>query len=219
MFEYEMTLFGETSLKTLDILSRYRQTEHNFGCVEKLMLLKCLVSLFVCCAFLRAADPTGTISGIIQDPSGAAVANARVTATAIATGLTRETVSANSGAFLFPLLPSGRYSIAAQAAGFERYEQRGIEVKTDQNATVAFTLKIGSSTQSVTVEANAQMIETRSGALSQVITQQKIVDLPLNGRNYLQLASMIPGATTNGPASSQGPGRMGGTRNEFALNV
>jgi hypothetical protein len=86
------------------------------------MLLKCLASLFVCCALLRAADPTGTISGTIQDPSGAAVANARVTATAIATGLTRETVSANSGAFLFPLLPSGLYSIAAQAAGFERYE-------------------------------------------------------------------------------------------------
>ena len=123
------------------------------------MLLKYLASLFFCCALLRAADPTGTIAGTIQDPSGAAVANARVTATAIATGLTRETTSANSGAFLFPLLPAGLYSIAAEAAGFERYEQRGIEVKTDQNAAISFTLKIGSSTQSVTVEANAQMIE------------------------------------------------------------
>lgn len=157
------------------------------------MLLKYLAFLLVCCAVLRSADPTGTIAGTIQDPSGAAVANARLTATVIATGLTRETTSASSGAFLFPLLPAGKYSISAEAAGFERYEQRGIEVKTDQNATISFTLKIGSSTQSVTVEANAQMIETRSGALSQVITQQRIVDLPLNGRNAAALILLTPG--------------------------
>jgi len=157
------------------------------------MLLKYLAPLIVCCALLRAADPTGTIAGTILDPSGAAVANARVTATATATGLTRETLSSNTGAFVIPLLPAGSYSIMAEAAGFERYEQRGIDVKTDQNSTVSFTLKIGSSTQSVTVEANAQMIETRSGSLSQVITQDKIIDLPLNGRNAAALILLTPG--------------------------
>src|SRR6185437_15192335 len=157
------------------------------------MLLKYLAPLIVCCALLRAADPTGTIAGTILDPSGAAVANARVTATATATGLTRVTLSSNTGAFVIPLLPAGSYSIMAEAAGFERYEQRGIDVKTDQNSTVSFTLKIGSSTQSVTVEANAQMIETRSGSLSQVITQDKIIDLPLNGRNAAALILLTPG--------------------------
>ena len=90
--------------------------------------------------------------------------------------------------------------------GFERYEQHGIEVKTDQSASVSFTLKIGSSTQSVTVEANAQMIETRSGALSQVITQQKIVDLPLNGRNAAALILLTPGTEDLRAGNANGSG-------------
>ena len=170
------------------------------------MVPKSLALLLFCCAAVRAADPTGTIAGSIQDPSGAAVANARVAATNIATGLTRETMSGNDGGFVFPLLPAGLYSISAQAAGFERYEQRGIEVKTDQSATVSFALKIGSSTQSVTVEANAQMIETRSGSLSQVITEQKIIDLPLNGRNAAALILLTPGTQDLRAGNANGSG-------------
>ena len=86
-----------------------------------------------------------------------------------------------------PLLPVGSYSITVEVSGFNRFEQRGIVVQADQNATVPISLKIGSATQSVTVEANAQMVETRSGALSKVITQRNIVELPLNGRNAASL--------------------------------
>ena len=157
---------------------------------------------------LQAADPTGTIAGSIQDPSGAPVANSRVTVTALSTGLTRETTSRNDGAYVFPLLPVGTYGISVTATGFERLEQRGIEVRADQNANVPISLRIGSSTQSVTVEANAQMVETRSGALSQVISQQKIIDLPLNGRNAADLILLTPGANDlgvqNAPSSAAG---------------
>ena len=170
------------------------------------MRLTCLVSLFCLCALLRAADPTGTIAGSIQDPSGAAIANAKVKATMIATGLTRETLSGSSGNYVFPLLPAGIYSVAVEATGFERFEQRGIEVKTDQNSTVPITLKIGSSSQSVTVEAGAQMIETSSGALSQVITEQKIIDLPLNGRNAAALILLTPGTADLRAGNANGSG-------------
>jgi hypothetical protein len=170
------------------------------------MRLKYWICLLCVCGLLRAADPTGTIAGSISDPSGAAIANARVTATSLSTGLTRETMSDRNGGYVFPLLPAGVYSVAVEAAGFEKLVQRGIDVKADQNSSLPVTLKIGTSTQSVTVEANAQMVETRSGALSDVITQRKIIDLPLNGRNTAALILLTPGTSdlTAGNAGGSG---------------
>ena len=167
---------------------------------------KYLTAFFVLCTVLRAADPTGTIAGTILDPSGAPIANSRVIATALATGFTRETTSHIDGSYVFPLLPVGVYGVSVQAAGFEGLEQRGIEVRADQNSTVTLTLKIGSAAQSVTVEANAQMIETRSGSLSQVIGEQKIIDLPLNGRNAAALILLTPGTTDLNAGNANGAG-------------
>ena len=124
-------------------------------------LLMCLIP-----AALWAADPTGTIAGNVSDPSGAAIVGAKVVATNINTGFTRNTVTAADGGYVFLLLPVGSYSVGVEAPGFQRYEQRGIEVKTDESATVPVSLKIGSSTQSVTVQANAEMVQTQSGALT-----------------------------------------------------
>jgi len=152
------------------------------------------IALFlVLSSALWAADPTGTIAGSVSDPSGAAIAGAKVTVTNINTGLTRDTTSSASGGYVVPLLPVGSYSVSVEAQGFRHYEQRGVEVRTDQSATVPVSLEIGSATQSVTVEANAEMVQTQSGALSQVVGQQKIVELPLNGRNAAALILLTPG--------------------------
>lgn len=153
-----------------------------------IFLLMCLVP-----ATLWAADPTGTITGNVSDPSGAAIVGAKVVATNINTGFTRDTTTAADGDYVFPLVPVGFYTVGVEAPGFQRYEQRGIEVKTDQSATVPVSLKIGSSTQSVTVQANAEMVQTQSGALTQVVTRQNIVELPLNGRNAATLILLTPG--------------------------
>src|SRR5215467_11679956 len=82
------------------------------------------------------ADPAGTIAGTVLDPSGAAVPGAKITATALATGLNRATTSAADGGYVFPLLPVGIYSVAVEAQGFRRFEQRGIQVQADQSSTV-----------------------------------------------------------------------------------
>ena len=145
------------------------------------------------CAALWAADPTGTIAGTVSDPSGAAVVGAKVIATDLRTNLARNTTTGSDGGYVFPLVPAGSYSVMVEAPGFERYEQRGVEVRTDQSATVPIELKIGSSSQAVTVEANAEMVQTQSGALSQVVTRQNIVELPLNGRNAAALVLLTPG--------------------------
>jgi hypothetical protein len=117
-------------------------------------------------------------------------------------------MSGNDGQYVLPLLPAGVYSLTVEMAGFERFEQRGIEVRIDQNSSVTITLKIGGTTQSVTVEANAQMVETRSGALSQLIAGRNIVNLPLNGRNAAALILLTPGAIDshagNAPVTASG---------------
>ncbi|HSU32365.1 MAG TPA: carboxypeptidase regulatory-like domain-containing protein [Bryobacteraceae bacterium] len=147
---------------------------------------------------LWAVDPTGRVAGTVSDPSGAAVVGATVAVTNPSTGLTRNTTTAADGGFVFPLLPVGSYDLHTQAPGFQGYQQRGIEVQTDQASTVPVVLKIGSATQSVTVESNAEMVQTQSGALNQVIGRQKIAELPLNGRNAAALVLLTPGtADTN----------------------
>ncbi|MDQ6708564.1 MAG: carboxypeptidase-like regulatory domain-containing protein, partial [Acidobacteriota bacterium] len=155
---------------------------------------------------LRAADPTGTIAGTITDPSGANVGGAKVTATAASTGLTRSTASGEDGAYLLPLLPVGLYSISIDKPGFKRYEQRGVEVKADATGSVDVALQLGSATDTVTVEANAQMVETRSGTLSQVVSTLKIIDLPLNGRNAAALVLLSPGTADLNTGNSRGSG-------------
>lgn len=157
------------------------------------MQIRLLACFFGICTAVWAADPTGTIAGTVSDPSGAAVTDAKVIATNLQTSLARNTTTGTDGGYVFPLLPAGSYAVFVEAPGFERYEQRGIEVRTDQSATVPIQLKIGSSSQAVTVEANAEMVQTQSGALSQVVSRQNIVELPLNGRNAAALVLLTPG--------------------------
>ncbi len=170
------------------------------------MRVKVLVILLALSSALWAADQTGTIAGNVSDPSGAAVAGAKVTATNINTGLTRDVTAGINGSYVFPLLPVGFYSVTVEAPGFRRFEQRGIEVKTDQSSTVPVGLEIGSPTQSVTVEANAEMVQTQSGALTQVVGQQKIVELPLNGRNAAALILLTPGTEDLTAGNANGGG-------------
>lgn len=169
--------------------------QHTFRLVAIPLLF--LVGIF-------AADPTGTIAGSVLDPSGAAVAGAKVTATNPNTGFTRNGVTTTSGDFVFPLLPVGTYTVSIEAQGFRRLEQKGVDVRTDQNSTVAVTLQLGQTSEAVTVEANAEMVETRTGALSQVINQQRIVELPLNGRNAAALITLSPGTVDTNAGGGSG---------------
>src|SRR5215831_10942354 len=166
-------------------------------------------SLSLVCFFglsLYAADPTGTIAGTVLDPSGAAVPGASITATSLTTGLTRTTTSSVDGGYIFPLLPAGPYSITLEARGFRRFEQKGIVVETDKSSTVSIKLEIGSTTDTVSVEANAELVETRTGTLSKVVTQQSIIELPLNGRNAASLVLLAPGTSDLTAGNARGSG-------------
>ncbi|HWB97715.1 MAG TPA: TonB-dependent receptor [Bryobacteraceae bacterium] len=164
------------------------------------------ISVLAICMRLYAADPTGSVGGTVSDPSNAPVAKVRVVVANTATGLTRETITAGDGGFVFPLIPVGPYTLTVEAPGFRRFEQRGITVAANANATVPVVLQVGNVAETVTVEAHAGLVETRSGTLGQVVDQQKIVELPLNGRNAATLVLLSPGTTDLGAQNSRGSG-------------
>jgi Carboxypeptidase regulatory-like domain len=170
----------------------------------------------VCCV---AQIPTGSISGTVSDPTGAAIPGAAITLTNDATGARRSAVSNDSGLYSLPSLSPATYTLSVEAKGFKVETQKNIEVQVGESARLDFSMQVGNTSETIEVSGGAPVLETENATIGTVIENRRIVDLPLNGRNYLQLASLTPGVTTNGPASSQGQQRMGGARNAFALNV
>ncbi|HKS95096.1 MAG TPA: carboxypeptidase regulatory-like domain-containing protein, partial [Terriglobia bacterium] len=136
------------------------------------------------------------ISGLVSDPSGAVVPNAKVTATHVATGLVRTTLSGSDGLYELPNLPVGSYRLEVQAAGFESYVQTGIQLEVSSNVTLNVTLRVGEAKQQVEVAANATMVETQTTSVGSVMDNARVLDLPLNGRQATDLI-MLMGAATN----------------------
>jgi Carboxypeptidase regulatory-like domain len=182
--------------------------------VRSLRRLAGIATVICMCLILSAAglhaQGYGTISGTVTDPSGAVIPGASVIATEVQTGNATTTTSARDGRFVFPtLLPSG-YSLSVTAAGFELYSQKGIVLEADQALTVNIVLKIGSQTQVVSVSADAPQVDTTTGTLSQVINQDSVNELPLNGRAAATLVTLVAGvvdATNEGNGVNQGSGK------------
>ncbi len=171
----------------------------------KSIAFESLVKPFLCCLSLCllivspvSAQTTGTIVGQILDPANASVVDGNVEATNVETGLTRRGSSNSEGAYLIPSLPPGTYRIAVQVPGFKSFRQDGIKVEVGQNPRVDIQLQVGSVNESVTVAANAITVDTQSSQVGATIDNQRLVNLPLNGRNVLQLATLLPGV---GPAT------------------
>lgn len=176
-------------------------------------------TLIISSAGALAQTPTGEISGTVSDSSGAVIAGSKVTVTNPATNVQRIAESNELGLYSVPALPPGVYNVRVEKAGFTVQSRTNLGLQTGQVAKIDITMQVGNVAETVEVTAAAPVIESETTTIGTVIENKRIVDLPLNGRNYLQLASLIPGATTNGPASSQGQQRMGGARNSFSLNV
>jgi hypothetical protein len=179
--------------------------------------LLCL--LFALVLSLHAQTPSGEISGVVTDQAGSVVTGVKVMLTNTATNAPREVQTNDSGLYAFPALPPGIYTLKVEKAGFRGIERKNIEVLTGSANRIDVTLEIGEMTSVVEIAGGAPILQSENASIGTVIENRAIVELPLNGRNYLQLTSLIPGATTNGPSSSQGKQRMGGQRNSFALNV
>ncbi len=161
-------------------------------------ILKLAVLLWLPALFLGPgnAQTTGTILGQISDPSGGAVVGATVRCKNISTGLVRSASTNTEGGYLLPSLPTGTYEVTAEASGFKLSTQTGISLEVAQNARIDFNLQVGSVNETVNVAAAAVAVDTQSTTIGAVVDNRRVSTIPLNGRNVLALAQLLPGVGT-----------------------
>jgi hypothetical protein len=166
------------------------------------MLKKLLVVLLCTTAQILCAQGTASISGTVLDPSGASIAGATITVRNTATGLSRNLTTDNQGHYLVPDLPIGVYEIRGTQPGFQTVVRKDIGLTVGAQPVVDFQLPVGQAEQTVSVTAEVSQVETTSAAVSSLVNQTQMRELPLNGRNIEQLILLAPGAQTY-PAGQQ----------------
>ena len=160
---------------------------------RKALLVSVLCSVVFLCP-LAYSQANGSLSGTVADKTGSVITGATVKITSPETGLSREARTDDSGHYLVPVLPVATYIIHVEAQGFQTSEQRGIRLQVNEQREVNFSLNPASVSQSVEVNANEVAVETTNPTLGQVINEEQVARLPLNGRDFVQLASLTPGA-------------------------
>src|SRR5688572_21700226 len=137
----------------------------------------------------------GQIVGTVTDPSGAGIPNAKVRAINTQTSVARETVTSDSGSFSVLSLIPGIYSVEVTAPSFQKQVQENLRLEVAGALNLTFALTVGQITESVTVQAEAELLKSTEGSISTTIDNTKVVELPLNGRNFNNLVRLTPGAT------------------------
>jgi Carboxypeptidase regulatory-like domain len=169
---------------------------------------------------LRAQTVSGSISGVVTDPSGAAIPSASVTLKSQDTGTVSKTTTNTSGVYGFPVVPVGHYSVTVDAKGFKTYVQSGITLLINQDLRVDAKLVIGSAQQSVEVSAQAVQVATENTSMGDVIESRKMLSLPLNGRSYIDLLGLQAGVVPQSTTGSLGDRPVAGTGSagNFSVN-
>src|SRR5271168_3403261 len=165
---------------------------------------------------------TGSFSGTVSDKAGAVISGATVKATSPATGVSREAKTDDSGHYVIPVLPVAIYTIRVEAQGFGIAEQKEVRLQVDEHRELDFSLQPASVTTSVEVNATEVAVETTNPTLGQVITSEQVAELPLNGRDFVQLATLTPGTTQETNPNSffnAGPSSEVSTRGTYSLSV
>lgn len=164
------------------------------------------------------AQNTGEITGTVADASGAVIVGAAVTITNTATSQTREVTTNQAGNYSVPYLVPGTYDLRVETSGFKSVSRRGVEIQVGAVARIDFAMEVGEVSQRVEVSGGAPLLTTENAAVGTVIENKRIVDLPLNGRNYLQLVALSPNVTTEGGAGGGG-GLQGGQRSQSSFSI
>jgi Carboxypeptidase regulatory-like domain len=191
------------------------------------MLRRRALLVGVVCAVLSLCPLTysqanGSFSGTVSDKSGSVISGASVEIISQGTGMTREVKTDDSGHYLAPLLPVGFYTIQVKSQGFQPTAQKDIRLQVDEAREINFTVAPASVSSTVEVTATEVAVETTNPTLGQVITSEQVADLPLNGRDFVQLATLTPGVTQETNPNSffnAGPSSEVSARGTFSLSV
>ena len=174
-----------------------------------LQALLLLLSIGLCVGVHAQSSTAGNITGTVRDQQGAAVANVEVTIVDDKTGVSRTAKTNDDGFYSAPGLAAGMYTVSAAPTGFKKIVASGVQLHVSENLTVNLDLQVGQVTEIVTVTSEAAPVELRSGEVSSLIAEKQVTELPLNGRNYAQLALMVPGVS---PVTQAGAGGAFATR-------
>ena len=188
---------------------------------KRTQLLELSLFLWTLCPLVNG-QATASISGSVLDKTGSVISGASVKATAQSTSGIRQSETDATGHYLMPLLPIGEYTIRVESQGFGPVEQKGIRLQVDEHRELNFTLAPGKVTESVEVSTMDVVVQTSNPTLGQVITAQQVAQLPLNGRNFVQLATLSPGTTqeTNPNSFFNGGGSSEvSSRGSYSLSV
>lgn len=191
--------------------------------IFRLLLLAVLAVALGASGYRAHAQATGVLTGIVADPGGQLVPGASITLKNVNTGESRAAKANGEGFYTFPLVAPGMYTVEVAAPGFKMTLVRSVQVAVNSTTRTDVKLSVGSATEEVTVTGAAPLVETNNATMGNVVTQQEVVDLPLNGRNFSQLGTLIPGvigtpATLGGAGGTATPGGFGNTTGSFAVN-
>ena len=174
---------------------------------------------FMMCTTLLAQVDTGTITGSVRDSQGAGIASASVSFVEVSTNATFKTLTDGSGEYVSPPLRPGTYKTVAEAQGFKTQTRNTITLKIQDRLRIDFDMAVGSVSENVEVTSDIPIMQTETSSLGQVITSTQITELPLNGRDYIQLATLSTGVvrTSSGTNGNSGGSSTGG-QNSFVAN-
>ena len=164
----------------------------------------------LCCALGLAQTTSTSILGTVTDPTGASVANAKVTAKNVATGVSSVTQTTGTGDYLVPLLDVGEYEVTVESPGFKVETKGGIRLQINEKVRADFQLQVGSQTETVTVRAEATNLRTDEASIGGTVEQRRLVELPINGRNVGNFAALSPGVMFGSRGGYDGQTGSGG---------
>ena len=180
--------------------------------VDRVLGHALLALALVVCASGAWAQATGQLSGFVTNDEGGALPGVAVTVTNVATNQSRLAMTGQDGYFAAPLLPPGNYNVTAAIEGFVQLSREGVRVSAAETARISMALSVGEFSETMTVTGETPLIETSNATLGIVVDQVKIVQLPLNGRNFTQLGTLIPGVV-------EPPARLGGARGDADAGI
>jgi hypothetical protein len=187
--------------------------------IRSVLLMLGGVVLLCALALTGQAQTQGEITGVINDASGAIVQGATVTVTNTATGATRNTVSNDAGVYSFPALMPGVYTVRIEKSGFKSAQRSEIQLQVEQTVRLDVTLEVGNVGETVTITGGVPLLSQESTTVGTVIENKRIVDLPLNGRNFLQLVATAPNVSFGFQDAGQAGSRQGGIRAQQNISV
>lgn len=176
----------------------------------KRLVMLALFALLAIVPYGFAQSPTGTIRGTVMDTTGAAIPNATVTITNVATNEAQTTRTDGQGRYIFPLVQPSNYTVTASAKGFQAVRQENVQVQVAVGSPVNFQLSVAQVSQQVEVSSSTPALQTTTGTLSTTVNDTLIGDIPLNGRNPTALEVLVPGVSNVGGASTP---HIAGSRN------